>query len=169
MNAAQAAKRLGLLFAACCALAAPIVANEGWVERGYADPVHGKKVPTGCAGVTKGIEIGRVYTPEECLQKTAAAMVEHAAPIMACVRDDFPATGAPYLAEMVDMSYNIGTSGFLKSSMCRRMKAADYKGACDAILLYHYAGGKDCRTDRSCRGVWKRRLESHAKCLGALP
>lgn len=171
MNPALAARRLGLLFAACCALAAPLVVREGWVERGYPDPVHGRTVPTACAGVTKGVVIGRIYTPEECLAMTATAMVEHAAPIMACVRDDFPATGSAYLAEMVDMAFNIGATGFVNSSMCRRMRAADYAGACEAILLYRFAGGVDCATpgNRTCAGLWKRRLESRAACRKAIP
>lgn len=177
MSAALAAKRLGLLFAAGAILAAPLIVREGYVNKGYADPVYGAKLPTACSGITEGVVLGRTYSDEECLAMNAQAVVKHTAPIMACFRDDFPISGADYVAEMADLSVNVGIRGFLKNSkggdstICARLKAADYKGACDAILLYKYAGKIDCSTpgNRVCRGVWTRRLESHAACLKALP
>jgi lysozyme len=164
------AKKLALLFSACALCASGLVATEGWVLKAYKDPVHGAKVPTACAGVTQGIVLGKVYSEDECLTKTAQALVQHAGPITQCLPDSYPASGAPYLAGMVDTAYNIGVGAFVGSSMCRRMKAADYRGACEAVLLYKYAGGRDCSVrSNGCYGVWLRRQKSRADCLENLP
>lgn len=159
------ARRLGLLFSACALLAGGVVASEGWVLRGYEDPVHGAAVPTACAGVTEGVVVGRKYTEEECTLMTAQAMVKHAAPIMKCVPDDIsPQT----LAVFADFSFNAGPSAFCGSTISKRAMAGDMRGACDAFLLWYRAGGADCRTDRRCRGVWVRRQKQRADCLAGL-
>lgn len=160
-------RKLQLLFAGCAMAASALVAREGWVERVYPDPVHGNKIPTGCAGVTKGMKPGQVFTTDECVEKTAAAMVEHFAPILPCVPENIP---VGVFAVFGNMSYNLkgGPTAFCKSSMSKRAMAGDFKGACDAILLYHYAGGLDCRTDWRCRGLWLNRQKEHAQCLKGL-
>lgn len=162
--------KLALLFGALSIGATGLVASEGWVLKGYPDPVHGNKVPTACAGVTEGVVVGRVYSEQECLQMQAAAMVKHATPILPCVRDDFPADGAPYLKVMMDTAYNIGTAGFQGSSMCKQMQAGNYLQACAAILKWDRAGGLDCKIrSNNCYGVVVRRREAYAQCAGALP
>lgn len=137
---------------------------------GYRDLVHEAKVPTACAGVTEGVVLGRVYTEDERVAMTAQAMVKHAAPIMPCIGERFLVTGGRYPMTMADTSYSIGTAGFLKSSMCREMRAGNYRAACNAIPLYKYAGGKDC-TVRSnhCFGVITWRAEQMAACIRSLP
>lgn len=159
------ARKLQLLFAACSLAAVSLVGREGWELKAYPDPVHGNRVPTACAGVTEGVVAGRVYSEEECLLMTSQAMVKHGAPILPCVGEGMPVA---VLAEFVSMSHNIGTAGFLSSSMCRLAKAGDYRGACDAILLWYRAGPADCRTDRRCRGLWIDRQRQHAACLAGL-
>ena len=169
-------QKLRLLFAACSMAAIALVAREGWVTRSYPDPVHGNRVPTACAGVTEGIKPGQVFTEQECIERTALAMVKHAGPILRCVPDTMDMRYAGYLSEQVDIAYNIGVGNYLgigksrPSGMCRHMKAGDYRASCEAILAFKYAGGKDCSLKESkCPGVWNRRLEQRANCLKALP
>lgn len=160
------ARKMQLLLSACAILVSGLIAREGMVLRGYPDPVVGAKLPTACAGVTEGVVLGRAYTPEQCAQMTMVAMVKHAAPILPCVEREMPPA---FLAEMADASYNLGAPTFLKSSMCREMKAGNLPAACDALLLYVYAGGKDCRiAANNCRGVVIRRQEARAACRKAL-
>jgi lysozyme len=167
-----------LLFSALAVGSAAYVGREGWETTAYPDPVHGAKVPTYCAGVTGGgVKVGDKFTEEECLRRTMIARVEHIVPILPCVRDDIPVTPrtADYLGVMANMSANVGNgrekppSGFLGSTMCREMKAGNYRKACDGILLWWRAGGLDCRTDRRCRGLWLDRQKAHAACLQASP
>ena len=75
------------------------------------------------------------------------------------------------MAESIGVGKVGGKGGFLPSSMCRQMQAGDYRKACDAILLYKYAGPTDCSApgNRTCRGLWNSRLKSHADCLAAIP
>lgn len=70
-------------------------------------------------------------------------------------------------AAFTDMSYNVGIGRVSSSTMIKRLNAGDARGACDAILLYKYAGGFDCSTpgNKVCAGVWTRRVEMHKMCL----
>lgn len=69
----------------------------------------------------------------------------------------------------LDFVYQYGASTWRNSSMRRHLLAGDYAKACDALLLYKFAGGYDCSTpgNRRCAGVWTRQLERHAKCAAA--
>lgn len=60
-----------------------------------------------------------------------------------------------------------GIGNWRGSSMRKHLLRGEYRAACDALLLYRYAGGYDCSTpgNRRCPGVWTRQLERHAKCL----
>lgn len=164
-----------LAFAALAVSSAPYVAREGWKLVAYPDPVHGAKVPTYCAGLTGGgVKVGDRFTEEECIRLTMISRVKHITPIRPCVREDFPINERTieYLGTMASMSDNIGTAGFLGSSMCRHMKAGNYKAACDAILAWKKSGPiKDCSDpkQRVCRGLWADRLKSHKACLESLP
>jgi lysozyme len=160
------ARKMQLIFAACAAAIAGTVASEGWVLKGYPDPVVGRALPTACAGVTEGVVLGRVYTEAECAQMTMLAKVKHAAPLAPCIEREMPPA---FLGTMIDTAYNIGTNGFLKSSMCKHMRAGDYPAACDALLLYQYAAGRECSIRaNNCYGVWLRRQEKRAECRRAL-
>jgi lysozyme len=170
------AQRLALLFTALSMGAGGYIAAEGWVLKGYPDPVRGAALPTACGGVTEGVVLGKVYTEQQCLEMQAMAMVKNVSPILSCVPDSFPVTGGAYLQSMGDTSFNIGPPTFLKSTMCRKMQAGDYNAACDAILLYDKArmraGGPllDCNIRaNNCYGVIVRRKEQRAACLKAIP
>jgi lysozyme len=69
----------------------------------------------------------------------------------------------------MDWVYQYGTGSWAASSMRRHLLAGDYVAACNALLLYRFAGGYDCSTpgNKRCAGVWTRQLERHAKCMAA--
>lgn len=165
-------RKMQLLFAACMLMVTGTMAHEGWVLKGYPDPVRGNALPTACDGVTEGVVLGKVYTEAECVQMSMLAKVKHAAPLVDCIEKDMPPA---FLATMVDTAYNVGVGAFKSSTMCRQMKAGNYPAACEAILLYIKArktpGGPllDCR-DRAnnCYGLVVRRQEQRAACLEAL-
>ncbi len=71
---------------------------------------------------------------------------------------------------MVDMSYNVGLPTVQKSSMIRLINKGDVRGACNAILMYKFAGGKDCSApgNRSCPGIWDRRQKINKLCLSGV-
>jgi GH24 family phage-related lysozyme (muramidase) len=67
----------------------------------------------------------------------------------------------------MDWVYQYGTGRWNKSSMRRELLSGNYKAACDALLLYKFAGGFDCSTpgNKVCAGVWTRQLERHKTCM----
>jgi len=168
------ARAMQLLFAALAVSTAPYVAREGWKLIAYPDPVHGAAVPTYCAGLTGGgVKVGDRFTEQDCVRLTMLSRVEHIVPISSCIREDIPVSPRTetFLGVMATMSDNIGTNGFLRSSMCREMQAGQYRKACDSILLYNRAGKQDCSApgNRVCAGLWADRQRSHITCLANLP
>ena len=67
----------------------------------------------------------------------------------------------------VDLAYNVGPYNVCKSSIPVKVKAERYEAACNTILDFKKAGGRDCSVrSNGCYGVWLRRLEMNKKCLG---
>jgi len=47
---------------------------------------------------------------------------------------------------------------------------ADYVGACQALLMWRFQAGRDCRLPQNwgpkgCKGVWTRQQKRHADCM----
>ncbi len=110
-----------------------------------------------CNGVTDGVRPGTVETAAGCAAREEAALVRHADPVLACtpVLRDHPAQ----LAAAVSLAYNIGTNGYCASTVARRFTARDWRGACDAFLLWNRAGG------RVVPGLDRRRHAERDLCL----
>ena len=123
----------------------------------YADIVG---VWTICDGDTKGVRPGMRETEAGCRDRLERQLVAHAAPVLRCVpglkgRDN-------QLVASVSLAYNIGTAGFCRSTVARRFNAGDWRGGCDAMLLWNKAGG------REVRGLTLRRQRERALCLKGL-
>lgn len=58
--------------------------------------------------------------------------------------------------------FNIGTGGFCRSTAARRFNAGNWRGGCDAFLMWNKAGG------REVRGLTLRRQRERALCLKGL-
>ena len=140
------------------------------VREGYTDtaiiPTKGD-VPTFGFGTTAGVKLGDKTTPVRALQRAGdeirnvyEAAVKRCAPV--------PMHQAEYDV-WVDFTYNVGPTAFCKSTAAKRLNAGDYAGACEAILLYRFAGGFDCSTpgNRRCAGLWTDRKRAHAQCVAA--
>lgn len=125
--------------------------------RAYADIVG---VWTICDGDTKGVRPGMVETEAGCTKRLEDQLVAHAKPVLACVPGlkDRP----NQLVASVSLAYNIGTAGFCRSTAARRFNAGDWRGGCDAFLMWDKAGG------RPVRGLTLRRQRERALCLKGL-
>ena len=68
----------------------------------------------------------------------------------------------------VNLTYNIGGHAFCKSRIVRLLNKQDYSGACAAIIDWRYVGATDCSKlgNRTCPGLWQRRKDLRAQCLG---
>ena len=153
---------VGVIGAAAALIVAPFV--DGWESGGkprlvaYQDIV---RVWTICGGETLGVKRGMVETEAGCKLREEAALIRHAEPVLACtpvLRD------RPYqLSAGISLAYNIGTAGYCKSTVARRFNARDWRGACDAFLMWNKAGGQ------VVRGLDRRRRAERDLCLKDLP
>jgi len=125
--------------------------------RAYADIVG---VWTICDGDTKNVRPGMVETEAGCAKRLEQQLIAHAAPVLKCVpglrgRDN-------QLAASVSFAYNVGVAGFCRSTAARRFNAGNWRGGCDAFLMWNKAGG------RVVRGLTLRRERERALCLKGL-
>lgn len=121
---------------------------EGTVYTPAPDPIG---IITGCSGVVRGIDPNHHYTPEECDAKDAQALLEHARETVRCT----PALkDRPYLvAAAIDFTYNFGGPTYCGSTVARRFNAGDFRGGCEFMLRYKFAGG------RVLKGLERRRYD----------
>lgn len=155
-----------------------IVTREGYSDKAYPDPVHGTKVPTiGFGSTGPDIQMGDTTTPVAALERAIQDISKVEDQLKTCI--NFPLYQHEFDA-FVSLAYNVGTANFCQnndrtgpSTIVRRLHAADYKGACDAILLYDRAGPVNKPSDRcshpdnrTCRGLWRDRQTLRAQCLG---
>lgn len=130
---------------------------EGKANDPYLDIV---KVPTVCYGHTGSVDMQRRYADAECDALLARDIDSHSAPILQCV----PALAdRPYqLAASASLAFNIGPRAFCNSTAARRFRADDWRGGCDAFLMWNKAGG------RFVRGLDNRRRAERRVCVTGL-
>jgi lysozyme len=128
-------------------------------RQAYADIVG---VWTICDGDTKNVRPGMTETREGCTARLERQLVAHAKPIIACVPGLAGQGRENQLVASVSLAYNIGTSGFCRSTIARRFNAGNWRGGCDAMLMWNKAGG------RPVRGLTLRRQRERALCLRGL-
>lgn len=73
----------------------------------------------------------------------------------------------------IDWVYQYGIANWNESTIRKRLLTGDHAGACDALLMWRYAGDYDCSTtingerNKVCWGVWERQLARNRSCLAA--
>jgi lysozyme len=125
----------------------------------YADIVG---VWTICDGDTKGVRPGMRETEAGCTARLERQLVAHAKPVIACVPGLAGQGRENQLVASVSLAYNIGTSGFCRSTAARRFNAGQWRAGCDAFLMWDKAGGQ------RIRGLALRRQRERAICLRGL-
>lgn len=149
-----------------------ILTREDIKLEAYADPVHGWKVPTIGAGSTDGVKKGDTITPLGAVQRAHREARAFEGRIKQCM-DGVELHQHEYDA-FIQLAHNIGPAAFCASTVVKRAKAKDYAGACEAILLFDRAGPVNNPEDRcshpdnrTCRGLWRDRLNTKALCEGS--
>lgn len=143
-----------------------LVMSEGYRGEAYV-PVPGDR-PTIGFGSTRDVRMGDRTDPVSALARAQREInEEYEQALKRCVQ--VPLYQHEYDV-YVDMAYNIGATGFCQSTIVKRLNQEDYEGACEAILMWKLFQGNDCslpENQRLCGGLWTRRLEARAQCLGA--
>ena len=166
---------VGSIFLAASTLVG-IAVHESYVGEAMI-PVPGD-VPTLGFGETKGVKMGDKTTPVRALVQLLESTEGYADGVRKCLDGSFL---HPYeFNAYVSLAYNIGTSRFCNSSIPTKVKAQQYKEACDTIMEFtcgpatqatRAKPGQPCyhktRPLRQLRGLVNRRKEEHALCLGS--
>lgn len=112
---------------------------EGTKYVPYYDVGH---VLTVCRGHT-GSDIikDKRYSPAECDAITAKDIVAHEQRLLACAPELWAVPGPTYVA-INDWAFNVGTGSACKSTLIRKVKAGDLRGACLELSKWVYVDGE---------------------------
>lgn len=145
----------GGVAAAVIALATPFIAGwEGKRNYAYQDVVG---VWTICYGSTNGVKKGDYKTDAECIELLRKEVAQYYSRIENCMtRKDIPVS---VQASLLELGYNVGTTGVCNSTAMRKANAGDYKAACAELDKWVKAGGK------TINGLVNRRNASKEMCL----
>jgi len=65
-----------------------------------------------------------------------------------------------------DFIFNAGEGNFCSSTMAKKLRSGDRKGACSEFDRWMRADGKDCRiAANNCMGIVKRRQDERELCM----
>lgn len=131
--------------------------EEGTVLIAAPDPVG---IPTACHGFTSGVELGQVFTIEECQALLAIEIDRADAAVSRLVHPHVLRTMPDTRrAAYISLVYNIGEGNFARSTLLRKTNAGDVVGACQEFSRWVYAKG------RKLRGLVNRRERERQLCL----
>jgi len=169
MKNTLAARGLAAFIALSGMIGAPMTMHSEGME--LAPYYDGVGVRTWCAGETEVGGDKDSYTYEECGLLFHMRYGYYSMRVAAMYNDVAKKVVTPEIhAAFTDMAYNVGLGAVGSSSMMRHINASRPTQACNAILLYKYAGGHDCSApgNKVCAGVWGRRLEMNKLCLSGI-
>lgn len=130
---------------------------EGFKDEAYI-PVPGD-VPTIGFGSTEGVKLGDTISVPDALNRLEADVRVAEDAVRSCVTVPL----MPYEFDAyVSLAYNIGRANFCGSTLVKKLNAGDYRGACEEIKRWHFAGGK------SLKGLVDRRADEYARCMGEM-
>lgn len=137
------------------ALIAFVGAWEGKSNVPYLDIVN---VRTVCYGETQVAM--RRYTDQECRDMLERRLVDYAGPVL----DRNPELKGHdnQIIAAASLAYNIGVPAYNRSTVARRFSDGNWRGACDAFLMWSRAGG------RTVKGLLRRRQAEREVCLRGL-
>ena len=123
-------------------------------------------VLTWCTGETQvGYKADGSYDEEYCKALFLNSYNKYNAGMYSCYNDTAKKIVTPKMhAAFTDLYYNTGRK--CDTGMVRNINAGKPREACDFMLRYKYAGGRDCSIrSNNCYGVWDRRLKMHQLCV----
>jgi len=118
-----------------------------------------------CDGITAGVRSGTRETREGCLRRLEDELVQVAEHMLECV-PTLREPGRDYQRwAIVSLAYNAGWPSICRSTAARRFNARDWRGGCDAFLMWNKAG----RPLREVRGLTLRRQREREICMTGAP
>jgi len=117
-----------------------------------------------CDGETKGVKRGDKATPEQCDSQLVKSLIAHNEPLTKLPRE-LPEN--VHLA-VLDWTYNVGATNATRSTLWKYLQQGNYPAACGEFTKWRFVAGRDCARDKSCTGVYKRRLIERDLCTGTM-
>jgi len=143
----------GYTLAATISIATAVVASfEGLRTTAYLDPIG---IPTICYGHTATAKIGDSKTPAECKEQLSKDLLIAIQDVESRVKVDMTVERR---AALVSFVYNVGGTKFGSSTLLKKLNGGDFRGACDELSKWVYAGGV------KLKGLVARRAEERALC-----
>lgn len=136
--------------------------DEGKRNVSYAD-IAG--IPTSCYGHTgPDVRVGQYRTDAQCRQLLRGDVAKHLQGVLSCspVLAQYP----EQLAAATRLTFNIGVTGYCRSSVAARFNAGDWRGACNAFLPWNKARVRGRLV--VVRGLADRRARERALCMTGL-
>ena len=152
------ARKVGGASGAVITLAAAFIMPwEGLWTTAKVDTIGTGRPITWCYGETKGgAKVGDKFTPKQCEEMLKKRIPEYADAIDPCIQ--VPISDKTRSA-FISFAYNVGSAGFCRSSVGKKLNAGDARGACDAMLQWNRAQG------RFVKGLDNRRRAERKVCL----
>jgi lysozyme len=123
-------------------------------------------VATACDGITPGVRMGQSYTEAQCTAMLEQQLVIHATGVMRCTPAFDRARHPNQIVAATLLAYNIGVGGYCGSTVARRFNTGNFRGACDAFLMWNKARVNGVL--RPVAGLTRRRERERAICLREL-
>lgn len=126
--------------------------------------LDGSNVWTICRGVTAGVYRGMKLTQAECDHRNMEEYMHADAELTRLAPD--VELSEPARAGIVSFcTYNLGAGKCGSSTFIKMLRGDGATPAtCKQIMRWIYDQGKDCRTDKSCRGQVLRREQEEELC-----
>lgn len=134
-----------------------IVAATQWEGTRYVPYEDVVGVWTVCQGYAgKDVVRGKTYSKAECNNLLKTQLAAHGAAVLRCTT--VPLNENQYDA-LTLFTYNVGGGAFCGSSLVKKLNKGDYTGACNGLIAWSYAGGKQVQ------GLLNRRKFERELCL----
>jgi lysozyme len=150
----------GLTAGTLAAAAAFITPWEGVFTSAYKDPIG---IWTVCMGETEGVRRGDRYTVAQCTDMLANKLPRYWNEVAVCMGPDLvERTPDARKVAFISFSYNVGSGAFCKSTLLRKLRAGDARGACNELLRWNRAAGI------VFKGLTRRREAERKLCMEGL-
>lgn len=118
-------------------------------------------IVTYCDGITQPPPVrGKTYTHAECNALALSNVTQHGEGLLDCVSVRLNQNQYDALASW---TFNVGVGAACKSSLVRRLNQGEYTAACNELLRWDMAGG------RQVRGLTNRRRAEWELCMTPVP
>lgn len=149
-------------------LATATAYTSSWEGRRYVAYQDSGGVWTICDGKTKGVYKGMRATAEQCDQWLKEDLIEHETGLLQCAPEMLKVPDATYIA-INDWAFNVGVGAACGSTLIRKVKAGDLRGACEQLSRWVYVKGHVVKglQNRRVNGT-PGRISERALCLAGL-